>query len=80
VAEDLKNKPNYCCAAYETMERAWAIMRDTCAGTLHLRDQDARYLPIEPAEDTRDFEIGSSRAIFFNVVERTPHGLVRLVR
>jgi len=79
VAEDLKNQPNYCCAAYKTMERAWAIMRDTCAGTLHLRDQGSRYLPMEPAEDTRDFEIRRSRAIFFNAVERTLHGLVGLV-
>jgi hypothetical protein len=79
VAEDLKNQPNYCCAAYKTMERAWAIMRDTCAGTIHLRDQGSRYLSIEPAEDTRDFEIRRSRAIFFNAVERMLHGLVGLV-
>jgi hypothetical protein len=61
------------------MARAWAIMRDTCAGTLHLRDQGSRYLPIEPAEDTRDFEIKRSRAIFFNAVERTLNGLVGMV-
>jgi hypothetical protein len=54
-------------------------MRDTCAGTIHLREQGSRYLPIEPAEDTRDFEIRRSRAIFFNAVERTLHGLVGLV-
>jgi hypothetical protein len=79
VAEDLKSQPNYCCAAYEAMARAWAIMRDTCAGTLHLRDQGSRYLPIEPAEDTRDFEIRRSRANFFNAVGRTLHRLVGLV-
>jgi hypothetical protein len=79
VAEDLKNQPNCCCAAYKAMERAWAIMRDTCAGTLHMRDQGSKYLPIEPAEDARDFEIRRSRAIFFNAVERTLHGLVGLV-
>jgi hypothetical protein len=79
VAEDLKNQPDFCNAAYKAMERAWAIIRDTCAGTLHLRDQGSRYLPIEPAEDTRDFEIRRSRAIFFNAVERTLNGLVGMV-
>ena len=79
MAEDLKNKPNYCRAAYKAMESAWEIMRDTIAGTLHLRDQGSRYLPIEPAEDIHDFEIRRSRAIFFNAVERTLHGLVGLV-
>jgi hypothetical protein len=79
VAEDLKNQPNYSCVAYKAMERAWAIMRDTCAGTLHLRDQGSRYLPIEPAEDSRDFEIRGGRAIFFNAVERMLHGHVGLV-
>ena len=79
MAEDLKNQPDFCNAAYKAMERAWAIIRDTCAGTLHLRDQGSRYLPIEPAEDTRDFEIRRSRAIFFNAVERTLNGLVGMV-
>jgi hypothetical protein len=51
-------------------------MRDICAGTLHLRDQGSISLPMEPAEDTRDFEIRRSCAIFFNAVERTLHGLV----
>jgi hypothetical protein len=39
VAENLNNQPNYCCAAYKAMARAWAIMRDTCAGAFHLRDK-----------------------------------------
>jgi hypothetical protein len=79
VAEDLKTRPDFCNAAYKAMERAWSIMRDTCAGTLHLRDRGSIYLPIEPAEDTRDFEIRRSRAIFFNAVERTLNGLVGMV-
>lgn len=79
MAEDLKNRPDYCCAAYKAMERAWAIMRDTCAGTLHLRDQGSRYLPIEPAEDTCGLEIRRNRAIYFNAVERMLNGLVGLV-
>ena len=60
----MKNQRNYCSAAYKAMdkamERAWVIMLDTCVGALHLRDQGSRYLPIEPAEDTRDFEIRRS--------------------
>src|SRR5262249_12920730 len=61
------------------MKRAWGYVRDVCEGTLHLRDFGIRYLPIEPAEDSRDFSIRLSRAIFFNAFERTLHGLVGMV-
>ncbi len=79
MAKDAKNNPSFCNAAYNQMMLAWQILRDTCAGTLELRKQKAKYLPIEPAEDGRDFSIRTSRAIFFNAVERTLHGLVGMV-
>jgi hypothetical protein len=79
VAEDLKNKPAYKCAAYQKMELGWKIVRDVSGGTLHLRESKSEYLPVEPAEDFRDFSIRLSRAIFFNAFERTLHGLVGMV-
>jgi hypothetical protein len=79
VAEDLKNKPAYKCAAHQKMELGWKIVRDVSEGTLHLRESKSEYLPPEPAEDFRDFGTRLSRAIFFNAFERTLHGLVGMV-
>lgn len=79
MAEDLKNQPNYTNAAYRKMERGWTVMRDTCGGTLHLRDKGTAYLPQEPAEKNEHYGVRLSRAIFFNAVERTLHGLVGMV-
>lgn len=74
-----KNSPAYQCAAYNLMARNWQIVNDVRQGTLRLRDTGSRYLPIEPAEDTSDYSIRRSRAIFFNAYERALSGLVGMV-
>ncbi len=79
MADDGKNKPPYKCDAYQRMEEAWKIVCDVAGGTLHLRKNGAAYLPVEPAEDRREFNVQLSRAIFFNAFERTLHGLVGMV-
>jgi hypothetical protein len=80
VAEDLKkNQPAYENRTYGEMQRAWKIVRDVCEGTLRLRDLKSEYLPMEEAEDSKDYAIRLSRAIFFNAFERTLHGLVGMV-
>lgn len=79
MSEADKNSPAYHCAAHDEMERRWAVIDAVAGGTLALRDGGAQWLPMEPAEDARDFEIRRKRAIFFNAFERTLHGLVGMV-
>lgn len=79
VSEKDKNQPNYHRDEHDQMERNWDIVDAVSGGTLELRDGGAKWLPLEPAEDQRDFAIRLRRAIFFNAFERTLHGLVGLV-
>ena len=79
VNEKDPNKPNYHREEHDSMERNWDIVEAVSEGTLTLRDGGAKWLPLEPAEDQRDFAIRLRRAIFFNAFERTLHGLVGLV-
>jgi len=78
VAGD-KNKPDYCCAAYDAMKWSWQVMADTCAGTPVLRKNGIAYLPKEPAEQTDPYNYRLNRAIFFNAVDLTLAGLVGMV-
>ena len=55
------------------------VVQDVCAGTLHLRSKGATYLPKEPAEKDEHYAYRLARAILFNAVERTLHGLVGMV-
>ncbi len=73
------DKPSYLNQSYRDMRRAWRIVDDVAQGTLRLRAAGSEYLPIEPAEDERDFKIRLERAIFFNAFERSLHGLVGMV-
>ena len=73
------NKPNYHREEHDAMERNWNIIDAVAGGTLALRDGGSKWLPLEPAEDQRDFAIRLRRAIFFNAFERTLHGLVGMV-
>lgn len=79
MAEDLKNKPNYYCAAHLEMAPSWTIVRDTCGGTLSLRKAGAQYLPPEPAEKTDHYTYRLARATFFNAVDLTLSGSVGMV-
>lgn len=54
-------------------------MADVCEGTLKLRESGRAYLPMESAEDSREFEIRRKRAIFFQATGRTKGGLVGMV-
>ena len=78
-SESNKNSPAYHNEAHDEMERRWDIIEAVSGGTLELRDGGAKWLPLEPAEDQRDYAIRLRRAIFFNAFERTLHGLVGLV-
>lgn len=73
------NKPNFRSAAHVAMARNWDVIDGVAGGTVALRDGGAKWLPMEPAEDHRDFAIRLQRAIFFNAFERTLHSLVGLV-
>jgi hypothetical protein len=74
-----KNSPAYHNDAHDEMERSWEIIEAVSEGTLELRRGAAKWLPLEPAEDQRDFAIRLRRAIFFNAFERTLHALVGMV-
>lgn len=79
MSESDKNSPAYHNAAHDEMERRWDIIDAVAGGTLALRDGGAQWMPMEPAEDARDFEIRRKKAIFFNAFERTLHGVVGMV-
>lgn len=79
MSETDKNSPAYHSAAHEEMDRRWSIIEAVSGGTLELRQGGARWLPMEPAEDQRDYAIRLGKAILFNAFERTLHGLVGLV-
>lgn len=79
MSEQNLDSPGYHNAAHREMERKWTIIDAVAGGTLKLRDGGGQWLPMEPAEDSRDFEIRRKRAIFFNVFERTLNGLVGMV-
>lgn len=73
------NLPSYHNNAHDQMERFWTIIDAVSGGTLGLRDEGPRWLPLEPAEDQRDYSIRLRRAIFYNIFEKTLHSLVGLV-
>ncbi|HVI70735.1 MAG TPA: hypothetical protein VM656_04525, partial [Pyrinomonadaceae bacterium] len=79
MADDKKNQPDYCCAAYEDMKHAWQILEDTTGGTLKLREKGVEYLPKEPAEQPDPYNYRLRRAVFFNAVDLTLGGLVGMV-
>ena len=54
-------------------------MDDVCAGTARLRQMSTRYLPMEPAEDRREYDRRLSKAILYNVTERTLNALAGMV-
>lgn len=61
------------------MRPGWQICDDVALGTLRLREAGKTYLPIDPAEEGKDYEIRRDRAIFFNSFERSLNGLVGMV-
>lgn len=79
MAEQDKNSPSYCCAAYHAMMHSWQIMQDTTGGTPKLREKGIAYLPKEPAEKEDPYFYRLRRAVFFNAVDLTLAGLVGMV-
>lgn len=81
MAEEKKNQPSYENAAYQKMKPRWQIVNDVSEGTLHLRECSnyLYYLPMEPAEDKKDYSIRLRAAVLFNAFERTLNGLVGMV-
>lgn len=79
MSEKDKNSPAYHNEAHDAMEGAWDLMDHVCAGTLAIRSQGRVYLPMEPAEDVREYEQRLRRALFFNATERTLNALVGMV-
>jgi len=75
VAE-AKNNPSYECAAYSRQMPDWQIVNDCYRGTRAIRARGKDYLPQEPAESPRAYEIRLCRAIFWNAFRRTIQGLV----
>lgn len=76
---DQKDNPSYLNRAYQEMRPAWQIVDDCAEGTLRLRAVGKQYLPMEPAEDQRDYDPRLQRSIFFNSFERSLNGLVGMV-
>jgi hypothetical protein len=79
MSESDKNSPAYHNGAHDAMEGAWDLMEHVCAGTIAVRQQGRVYLPMEPAEDVREYEQRLRRALFFNATERTLNALVGMV-
>lgn len=74
-----KSKPSYRNEAYLTSAPAWQVMRDIAGGTVAIRKRGRDYLPIEPAEDIKEYDTRLQRATFFNATERTLHALSGMV-
>lgn len=74
-----KDVPGYRNDAYLEMEPAWRMMYDIQGGTARMRTRGKDYLPVEPAEDLREYQSRLSRAIFFNATEKTLNSFVGMV-
>lgn len=79
MSEKDKNSPAYHNAAHDEMEPAWDLMEDVCDGTVAIRRAGRTYLPMEPAEDIKEYEQRLRRALFFNATDRTLNALVGMV-
>lgn len=73
------NSPAYECAEYRAQLEALTIVRDLRAGTMHLRTQGEKYLPLEPEEEARDYKIRLSRAVCFNAFDRAVSSMTGLI-
>ena len=79
ILEQDGSSPGYRNQAYRAMEKAWRMMADIAGGTVAIRQRGREYLPIEPAEDFREYDSRLERAVFFNATERTLHAFVGMV-
>lgn len=79
LLEQDSSSPGFHNQAYRDMEKAWQMMSDIAGGTVAIRRRGREYLPVEPAEDFREYDSRLERAVFFNATERTLHAFVGMV-
>lgn len=65
--------------AHQRQEKAVTVCRDVLQGTLHMRRQATKYLPMFPKEQVEDYSRRLNEAVLFNGYRRTLKGLVGLV-
>lgn len=73
------NSPAYECGEYREQLADLETVRDLRAGTRRLRDRAERYLPLEPAEEDRDYKIRLNRAVCFNAYDRAVASMAGLI-
>jgi len=65
--------------AHERQAKAVQVVRDVFQGTLHMRKQAAKYLPVFAKETPESYSDRLQQAVLFNAFRRTVKGLVGLV-
>lgn len=73
------NSPAYECAEHGAQQEDLKIVRDLRAGTRVLREKGEKYLPVEEAEEERDYKVRLSRAVLYNAYDRAIGAMVGLI-
>lgn len=76
---ELKDRPDYECAAYREMSAYWQLVADVAGGTKRLRECGITYLPQEEAEIEKHYLQRLHRSVQFNFYGRTLNALTGLV-
>jgi len=66
-------------AAVKRQEKGLQIVRDVNAGNERIRECAQTYLPQDPGEDAKNYQIRLERSVFFNVFAKTVQGLTGFV-
>jgi hypothetical protein len=73
------NDPAYRCQSYQEQYWDWKTVNDLYAGTRWLRNLGETYLPREPAESWRAYNIRRNKAVLYNATKFTVRGLTGMV-
>lgn len=81
--KDLQNRnkdlPNYVSDVYQFMAADWEYVNDIFRGTKWVKAKGQQYLPIEPAEESIDYERRLDRSVMVPAYNQTINGLVGLM-
>ncbi len=76
IPQDEENLPSKLSKAAQCQREALELVRDLVAGNERVRAKGSTYLPREPGEDDRNYNVRLFRSVFFNVIGHTIKGLV----
>jgi len=79
MAETDVNSPAFPGISYLEQEEALTICRDVFGGTLRMREEGQKYLPMFSREEADDYKDRLSTAVLYNAFRRTVTGLVGMV-